>query len=92
MDKPHKQVITSYPVAIKYGQSRVHVANPIPWHAQCEAIQCPECETVFLVTGGFPKVQFLQTLEKQHKNKEEHPDHIPSEPVWTSISECACGR
>jgi hypothetical protein len=90
MDKPHKQVITTYPVAIKHGQGRLHVPNPIPWHAQSEAIKCPKCETVFMVTSGFPRVQLLEALEKQHKNQEEHPDLIPCALEWTRIAECDC--
>jgi len=91
MDKPHKQVITTYPVAIKSGQSRLHVASPIPWHARCENVKCPDCETVFIVSDGFPKAQLLESLKKQHNNKEEHPDHIASAPEWTRITDCACG-
>jgi hypothetical protein len=90
MNKPHKQVITTYPVAIKYLQGRLHVPNPIPWHVHTEAVQCPECETVFVLTSGFPKLQFLETLKKQHQNHEEHPDLIPSAPEWTKVSECHC--
>lgn len=91
MDKPHKQVVTTYPVAIKFGQARVHVQNPIPWHAKSEAIQCPKCETVFIVTEGFPKPQLLAELETQHKNQKTHPDVIPSHPTWTTVTECDCG-
>ena len=91
MDKPHKQVVTTYPVAIKSGQSRLHVANPIPWHARCENMKCPDCEIVFIVTDGFPKVQFLETLKKHHMNQEAHPDYIASTPEWTKIADCACG-
>ena len=90
MDIPHKQVLTTYPLAIKKGQARVHVRNPIPWHAKTEEIKCPKCEAVFIVDEGFPKV--LQALEAQHKNQEEHPDFIPSEPTWTKLCECDCGR
>ena len=92
MDVPHKQVMTTYPIALKFGQTRLHVPDPIPWHAHSENIQCPECETRFIVTSGFPKAELLETLEKHHKNKEEHPDLIPSAPEWTSICECRCGR
>lgn len=91
MDKLHKQVVTTYPVAIKFGQARVHVQNPIPWHAKSEAIQCPKCETVFIVTEGFSKPQLLAELETQHKNQETHPDVIPSDPTWTTVTECDCG-
>jgi hypothetical protein len=91
MDKPHKQVLTSYPVAIKSGQGHVHVRSPIPWHAKDELVKCPQCETVFIMTVGFPKAQLLAELETQHKNNEEHPDVIPSEPNWTTITDCDCG-
>ena len=92
MDKPHNQVVTTYPVAIKYGQARLHVANPIPWHAFSEAMKCPDCETIYIVTDGFPKMQFLQTVKKHHENKQAHPDHIASDPNWTKIDSCDCGR
>lgn len=91
MDNPHKQVVTTYPVAIKFGQARVHVQNPIPWHANSQGFQCPQCETIFIVTEGFPKAQLLAALESQHKNEEIHPDVIPSEPIWTTIADCRCG-
>ncbi len=91
MDKQHKQVITTYPVAIKFGQAQIHVQNPIPWHAKSEAVKCPKCEKVFIVTDGFPKAQLLEALETQHKNQEAHPDFIPAEPTWTSVTECSCG-
>jgi hypothetical protein len=91
VDKPHQQVVTTYPVAIKSGQARVHVQNPNPWHAKSEAVKCPKCETVFIVDESFPKAQLLEALERQHKNQEAHPDFIPSEPIWTTVSECNCG-
>jgi hypothetical protein len=90
MDKPHLQVVTSYPVAIKYGQGRVHVPNPIPWHAQSETIKCPHCETIFVVTTGFPRVDFLNALETDHKNEKEHPDYIASALAWTRTTDCDC--
>jgi hypothetical protein len=90
MDRPHKQVITTYPVAIKSGQSRVHVQNQIPWQAKSETVRCPKCETVFIVTEGYPKAQLLAELETQHKNQKMHPDFIPSEPTWTTVTECDC--
>lgn len=91
MDEPHKQVVTTYPVAIKSGQTRVHVKNERPWHAKSEEVKCPKCETVFIVTDGFPKALLLEALEVQHKNQEVHPDFIPSEPTWTRVIECDCG-
>ncbi len=91
MNNPHKQVLTTYPVAIKHGQGRLHIPSLIPWHAKSEAVKCPDCETVFIVTDGFPKVQFLDAVAKQHKNHEEHPDYIASAPEWTKIADCTCG-
>src|SRR5580692_4954223 len=88
MNKPHKRVTTTYPVAIKHGQGRVHVPDPIPWHVHNEHVQCPECDIIFILTGGFPKVQFLETLRKQHQDKELLPDFIPSAPEWTQVSDC----
>jgi hypothetical protein len=90
MDKPHKQVITTYPVAIKHGQTRLHVPNPIPWHYQSEAIQCPACKTIYIVTVGFSRVELLAALGKQHADNIEHPDLIPSAPEWTRIEACDC--
>jgi hypothetical protein len=91
MDKPHKQVITTYPIALKYGQSRLHVPNPIPWHTIAEAVKCEACEAVYVLTGGFPKVQFLQTMKEQHEKKQEHPDLIAYAPEWTRTENCGCG-
>jgi len=91
MDKPHKQVVTTHPVAIKFGQGRVHVQNPIPWHNKSDAIQCPECETVFIASVGFVQDKLLQELKKQHADKQQHPDVMPLEPNWTKIIECTCG-
>lgn len=91
MNKPHKRVTTTYPVAIKHGQGRVHVPDPIPWHVRCEHVKCPECDTIYILTEGFPRVQFLETLRKQHESKQEHPDFIPSAPEWTQVSDCPCG-
>jgi hypothetical protein len=90
MDKPHKQLITTYPVAIKSGQSRLYIPNPIPWHAHSEYIQCPKCDTIFIVTSGFPRVELLKTLEKQHESQKEHPDYIASAPEWTREAVCDC--
>lgn len=90
MDMPHKQVITSYPVAIRSGQSRLHVPNPIPWHAHSEAIKCPKCDVIYIVTSGFPRIDFLTAVEKHHTDKKEHPDLIPSAPEWTRVADCTC--
>jgi hypothetical protein len=92
MNSPHQQVLTTYAVAIKYGQGRVHVADPIRHHARTEAIKCPECETIFLKSQGFPMRQLLEELATQHKNGERHPDLIASAPAWTSVAVCDCGR
>jgi len=91
MDKPHKQVITTYPVALKYGQSRLHVASPIPWHASSEAVKCPQCEIFYIVTSGFPRDKLFEALKEHHDKKQQHPDLIPSAPEWTRIEECTCG-
>jgi hypothetical protein len=91
MEAKHKQVVTTSPVAIKYGQGRVHVANPIPWHARSEVFQCPDCETLYIVTEGFPRSQFLEALKNQHREKAAHPDCIFSEANWTRIEDCNCG-
>lgn len=92
MDIPHKQVITTYPVAIKSGQRRLHVPNPVPWHLKSGSIKCPQCEIVFIVTEGFPRDQFLEILKKQHERNEKHPDYIASAPEWTRVSECDCEK
>ena len=91
MDKPHKKVVTTYPVAIRFGQGRVHVQNLIPWHLSSQAVKCPQCEAVFIMSEGFPEKKLLKTLETQHKQQEPHPDSIPSEPQWTTVVECNCG-
>jgi hypothetical protein len=91
MDKPHKKVVTTYPVAVRFGQGRVHVQNLIPWHLSSQAVKCPQCEAVFIMSEGFPEKKLLKTLETQHKQQEPHPDSIPSEPQWTTVVECNCG-
>jgi hypothetical protein len=68
----------------------VHVNNDGSGHAKSEKVKCPKCETVFFVDEGLPKAQLLEVLETQHKNQEEHPDFIPSEPTWTKVTECDC--
>jgi hypothetical protein len=91
MDKPHKQVDSTSPVAIKSGQTRIHVFDSVqPWQRVTEPVQCPECEAVYYVTTGFAMKQFLEILKKQHQNNEEHPDYIASDPAFTSTSECKC--
>jgi hypothetical protein len=91
MDNPHKQVVTTYPVAIRMGQGRVHVQHPIPWHYQSDAVQCPECEAVFIASEGFAEVKLFAELKKHHADHQDHPDMIPLEPTWTKIAECNCG-
>jgi len=91
MDKPHKQVVATSPVAIKLGQTRIHVADSLhPWQKINERVQCPECETAYSVTKGFAMEQFVEILKKQHKDKEGHPDYIASDPAFTSVSDCDC--
>lgn len=79
-------------IGIKEGQKRMHVAAESyhPWHRLSEPVQCPDCETVFIVTKDFPKEQFLATLKQHHHNGQEHPDFVASAPAWTSISGCDC--
>lgn len=91
MDKPHKRVVTTYPVAIRMGQGRIHVEHPIPWHYKSDAVQCPECEVIFTVSEGFAQEKLLEALKKHHADQQEHPDLIPSEPTWTKTAECNCG-
>jgi hypothetical protein len=92
MDKPHKQVDATSPLAIKSGQTRIHVYKSLhPWQRITEPVQCPECDTVYIVTKGFALEKFLEILKKQHQTKEEHPDYIASEPAFTSTSDCDCG-
>lgn len=74
MDKSHKQAVTTYPVAIKGGQGRVHVIPYGTWHRREEPLKCPQCETVFILTDGFPKEKVLEYLAKHHRDHEDHPD------------------
>ncbi len=60
MDKPHLQVITTYPVAIKSGQARIHVPSPIPWHPDGGTLKCPKCDTTFILTLGFPTEKLVK--------------------------------
>jgi hypothetical protein len=90
MDKPHKQVVTTYPVAVKNSQTRLHLPDSIPWHSHCEYVKCPKCETVYIVDVEFPRVQLLSALEKHHGEKQAHPDYIPSAPEWTHEIVCGC--
>jgi len=93
MDKPHQQVVTTYPVAIKEGQGRIHVpaSDIIPWHHASEKIKCPNCESTYIVNTEYPKVDFLAALERHHKNNQEHPDYVASAPEWTRLEDCTCG-
>ena len=90
MDKQHKQVITTSPVAIKSGQGRVHVPNPIPWHPDGGAVKCPKCETIYVLTQGFPTKMLLDALEAQHKRGQQHPDYFASDPAFTRTEDCDC--
>ena len=95
MDAKHKRVVTTNPIAIKNGQSRVHVPDQIPWHAFTQAVKCPECETVYVVAAdsvlGIPTAKLLEVVKEQHKNKQEHPDYISFDPAFTTVSDCDCG-
>jgi len=90
LNRPHKRVTTTCPVAIKHGQGRLHVPDPIPWHVHDEHVKCPDCDTIYILTSRFPKVLFFETLSKQHQKKEDHPDFIPSAPESTKVSDCDC--
>lgn len=90
MDKPHQQVVTTNPVAIKEGQLRIHVRNEHPWHRKSETVKCPSCPTSFVVTANFPTEQFFAALARDHADKREHPDYIASEPAFTHVEECGC--
>lgn len=90
MEKSHKQIVTSYPAAIKAGQGRIHVSNPIPFHAKCENVDCPQCSTSFIVSEGFSRAQLLEILAEHHQRQQEHPDFIASAPEWTQIVDCDC--
>ena len=96
MDEPHKQVITTSPVALKAQQRRLHIADEHPWHRFTDSVKCPNCETTFILTGvetgRFPPEQVLAILKNQHENHEEHPDLISSDPSFTSIAECDCQK
>lgn len=92
MDNPHKQVITTYPVAIKQGQMRLHVIPYGTWHRREVTLKCPRCETSFFLTDGFPQAQVLAILLKQHENRQEHPDYIPSAAEWTRVEDCDCDK
>jgi hypothetical protein len=92
MDRQHKQVVTTYPLAIKSGQGRIHVPNPIPWHPDGGTLKCPDCETIFILTAGFPAAKLLTVLRDNHANRREHDDYVPSEETWTKVADCDCGR
>jgi rubredoxin len=93
MEIPHKQVLTTNGVAIKLGQERIHIrAGNGPWHVLQETVQCPECETVYTLSGEFPKEQFLETVKEQHRTKREHPDYIAALPQFTHTGDCDCGQ
>lgn len=91
MDQPHKQVVTTYPVAIKARQGRIHVLNSIPWHPDAGTLNCPKCDTMYILTLGFPTDKLLKTLEENHASKQDHPDYVPSDETWTRVADCNCG-
>ena len=96
MDEPHKQVVTTAPVALKNKQRRLHIADEHPWHRFTDSVKCPKCDTTFILTGvetgKFPKEQVLAILERQHEARQEHPDLIPSDPAFTDIADCDCQK
>ena len=91
METPHKEVVTTYSVAIKSGQKRVHVREERPFHAFPRRVKCPDCETVFIVDREFSDQDVLDALAKHHQAKVDHPDYIASQPAWTHIEDCDCG-
>jgi len=91
MDRPHQQILSTYPVAVKYGQGRIHVRSPIPWHHKCEDLKCPQCGTSFSVTVGYPREDFLNQLDSDHRNNREHADCISSGPNRVKTADCDCG-
>jgi hypothetical protein len=94
VDQPHLQVVTTHGVAIRIGQGRVHipVRSLHPWHRVSENIKCPDCDTSYTVSGGFPKADVDDVLRRQHTKKEQHPDVISSTPGFTRIEDCDCER
>jgi hypothetical protein len=92
MDQPHKQVMTTSAVAIKAGQTRVHI--PVramhPWLREVENIKCPSCDTSYVVYAKFPQPTLNDILSGHHKNKQEHPDVIASTPAFTRLEDCDC--
>lgn len=94
MDKPHKQVVTTYPVAIRKGQGQVHVLNERPFHAFSQTIKCPTCAAEFIVASDskdFSPADFLTALAKHHTAQQgQHLYYIASAPEWTSIADCDC--
>lgn len=92
MEKQHKQLATTSPVAIKSGQRRVHIPSPIPWHPDAGAVKCPKCDAIFVLTQGFPAEKLIQDLDAQHKKGQSHPDFFASDPHFTHLEDCDCGR
>jgi hypothetical protein len=92
MDKPHKEVRTTYPVAIKKGQERIHVRgeNLIPWHARADELKCPKCDAVYIASSNYPSEDLLLEMLNHHRDQLEHPDYVASAPAWTHIRECNC--
>lgn len=94
MDEPHKQIVTTAPVALRNNQRRLHIADDHPWHRFTDLVECPECGATFILTGvetgRFPKEKVIAILEKQHETQKDHPDYIPSESAFTSVVDCDC--
>jgi hypothetical protein len=90
MDKPHKKIVTTYPVAIMVGQTRIHIPDPIPWHVGSQILKCQKCETEFITTSGFPIADLQVELNQHHEKGVEHPDYLSSAPEWTRIADCDC--
>jgi hypothetical protein len=92
MDQLHKQVMTTSPVAIKAGQTRIHIPVQAmhPWLRDVETIKCPNCDTNYVVYANLPRQALNDILIDHHTNKREHPDFIPSTTFW-HLADCDCG-
>jgi hypothetical protein len=87
----HKKVMTTHPMAYRLGQTRVHPGITTPWVTSVEHLKCPDCDVMYIVTNGFDKQKFLETLAEQHKAAKQHPDYIPTDPDLTKLPmECDC--
>lgn len=88
MDKPHQKIVSTYPIAIKNGQPRIHV----PTYFGSYKVRCPNCDTTYAASCDFPLVELLDAFKVHHRGKIEHPDYIASEPSFTSLEYCDCDR